>query len=113
LVRLLEFDGRVPEHTERLSHSADLVAAVATRHVDRRVSRRKLAHRRRYPLDWPYHLGNYIPDCDKDRPRQAQNRDEDKQHPAILDSLGSTECRGIAVALRGRDQLRHLLPELQ
>jgi hypothetical protein len=34
LVRLLDLDCRVPEDAERLGHSADLVAAVAARHVD-------------------------------------------------------------------------------
>src|SRR6266851_9430636 len=46
LVRPLDLDSRVPEDAERLGHSADLVAAVATRHVDRRVARGEAAHRR-------------------------------------------------------------------
>src|SRR5262249_27051898 len=40
LVCLLELDRRVTEDTERLGHPADLVAAIATGHVDRRVSGR-------------------------------------------------------------------------
>src|ERR1700735_868184 len=54
LVRPLDLDRRVPEDAERLGHSAHLVAAVATRHVDRCVARGEATHRRGNVLDGSY-----------------------------------------------------------
>ena len=70
LVRLLKLDRRVAEDAERLGHSADFVGPIATRHVDRRVSRREPAHRTGNSLDWLHHLGDHIPRCDQNRPQQ-------------------------------------------
>ena len=56
-VRSLDLDSRVPEDAERICHSADLVAVVATRHVDRRVARGKAAHRRGNVLNGSYDWG--------------------------------------------------------
>src|ERR1700693_609560 len=64
LVRLLELDSRVPKDAERVGHSADLVAVVATRHVDRRVAPGQAGHRRGYPLDGPHNPGRHVPHCD-------------------------------------------------
>src|SRR5262249_52931692 len=75
LVCLLELDRRVTEDTERLGHPADLVAAIATGHVDRCVSGRYPAHLDSNSLEWPHHLRDHIPHCNQDGPRQARSCD--------------------------------------
>ena len=50
-VALLDFDRGVAEHAERLSHSADLVAAIPARDADRRVARGEATHGYRDSLE--------------------------------------------------------------
>src|SRR5215469_4693658 len=109
----LDLDSRVPEDAECLGHSADLVAAVATWHVNRRVARGEAAHRRGDPLDRPHHLGHHIPDRDHGRPHHTQTGDDEKQEPAIADRVGGAARRGIAAVLGGQDQFRRFLAETQ
>ena len=52
-VALLDFDRGVAEHAERLSHSADLVAAIPARDADRRVARGEATHGYRDFLERP------------------------------------------------------------
>src|SRR6516165_7611416 len=99
LVPPLDLDSRVPEGAECLGHSADLVAAVATRHVDRRVARGEAAHCRSNVLNGSYDLRYDIQHPDHDCPHHAQNSDEEKQESAIADGLGGADRRSITAVL--------------
>ena len=97
LVRFLKLNRRVAKDAERVGHPADFVGAIATRHINRCVSRREAAHRTGNCLDWPHHLSDHIPRCDQNRPRQARGCDEEKQQLAVagspwpkLDSVASS-----------------------